>query len=228
MTSPGAFQADIPPAFGAFGRAMSLGFLLLLGACATSASPPAAPRIVQGYPAPGPESDPWGPYIEAAAARFDVSPALIRAVIERESRGEVHAVSREGARGLMQLMPRTYEAMRAKYGLGGDPFNPRDNILAGAAYLHDLAARVGSAHVLAAYNAGPEAWLAHERHGRPLPAETVAYVRALSPQAAEKGTSPPRHTTTRHAVSPTHRAAIHRRGVKKTKTSPSSVDLAEH
>jgi soluble lytic murein transglycosylase-like protein len=181
--------------------------------------------MVEGYPAPGPANDPWGPYIEEAAARFDVSPALIRAVIQRESRGEVRAVSREGARGLMQLMPRTYEAMRAEYGLGSDPFNPRDNILAGTAYLHDLAQRVGPSHVLAAYNAGPEAWLAHERRGKPLPAETVAYVRALGSPTAQKGGGSPHRVTVRHATA--SRAAPHRRSGKKPKTPPQPLTVAD-
>ncbi len=217
--------APPPPAF--WGRAAGFGLLLFLGACATSGALPPAPHLVQGYPAPGPDSDPWGPYIAEASARFDVSPDLIRTVIWKESRGEVHAVSREGARGLMQLMPRTYEAMRAKYGLGADPFAPRDNILAGTAYLHDLAAEVGPGNVLAAYNAGPEAWLAHARRGKALPAETIAYVRSLPPRPAETSVPSSHHGTARHAAG-TKRKASKTSKAKKRSAPPAPLAVAEH
>jgi SLT domain-containing protein len=97
-----------------------------------------------------------------------------------ESANDVRAVSPKGAMGLMQIMPDTWAGLRARYSLGNDPFNPRDNILAGAAYLREMHDRYGSPGFLAAYNAGPgryEEYLA----GRPLPAETRAYVAALLP-----------------------------------------------
>jgi hypothetical protein len=71
--------------------------------------------------------------------------------------------------------------LRARYGLGADPYDPGDNILAGAAYIRELYDRYGAPEFLAAYNAGPGR---HERHpatGRPLPDETQAYVATLAP-----------------------------------------------
>jgi soluble lytic murein transglycosylase-like protein len=118
-------------------------------------------------------------HVEAAAARFDLSSDLIEAVIAAESGGRVRAVSPAGAMGLMQLMPGTWSDLGARLGLGADPFDPADNILAGAAYLRELLDRYGAPGFLAAYNAGParyEASLA----GRPLPLETRLYVARVS------------------------------------------------
>lgn len=128
-------------------------------------------------PSPG---DRFATDITAAAQRFGVPTAWIRAVIGEESRGDVRAVSPKGALGLMQIMPETWAELSARHRLGDDPFDPRDNILAGAAYLRELHDRYGSPGFLAAYNAGParyEDYLA----GRPLPAETLAYVDTLAP-----------------------------------------------
>src|SRR3546814_5730962 len=72
-----------------------------------------------------------------------------------ESRGDVRAVSPKGAMGLMQLMPDTWASLRVRLGLGANPYDPRDNILAGAAYLREMHDRYGSPGFLAAYNAGP-------------------------------------------------------------------------
>jgi Transglycosylase SLT domain len=124
--------------------------------------------------------DPYARHIADAARRFRLPSAWIRAVMRAESDSEIAAVSRKGARGLMQIMPATWLDLRARHRLGPDPFDPRDNILAGAAYLRELYDRYGSPGFLAAYNAGParyEAYLA----GRPLPAETRAYVGMLAP-----------------------------------------------
>lgn len=97
-----------------------------------------------------------------------------------ESAGDVRAISSAGAMGLMQVMPATWAELRVRHRLGGNPYDPRDNILAGAAYLREMHDRYGSPGFLAAYNAGPgryEEYLA----GRPLPAETRAYVATLAP-----------------------------------------------
>lgn len=83
--------------------------------------------------------------------------------------------------GLMQLMPETWAALRARYGLGRDPFDPHDNILAGAAFLREMHDRYGSPGFLAAYNAGPGRYEDYRDRRRPLPPETVAYVAALVP-----------------------------------------------
>ncbi|WP_374660937.1 lytic transglycosylase domain-containing protein [Phenylobacterium sp.] len=126
-------------------------------------------------------ADDHAAFVQEAAARFAIPERWIWAVMRAESAFDTRAVSRAGAMGLMQVMPQTYEELRRRYGLGADPFAPRDNILAGAAYLREMHDRFGAAGFLAAYNAGParyEAYLA----GRPLPAETRAYVAAIAPK----------------------------------------------
>lgn len=159
--------------------ARRLVLLPLIGLIATTASPVAAiaqPAAID-RPSPG---DPYARHIADAGQRFRLPPAWIRAVMRAESDRDVAAVSRKGARGLMQIMPATWLDLRARHRLGPDPFDPRDNILAGAAYLRELYDRYGSPGFLAAYNAGParyEDYLA----GRPLPAETRAYVAMLAP-----------------------------------------------
>jgi hypothetical protein len=81
-----------------------------------------------------------------------------------------------GAVGLMQLEPDTYEDMRRQLKLGADPFNPRDNIMAGAAYLHWLHQRYGFPAMFIAYNDGPGNLEAHKSRGRTLPEETRNYI----------------------------------------------------
>jgi hypothetical protein len=78
--------------------------------------------------------------------------------------------------GLMQIMPATWAELRAEHGLGADPFAPRDNILAGAAYLRAMHARFGFPGLFAAYNAGPTRYQSHLTTGDPLPAEPRAFV----------------------------------------------------
>ena len=89
--------------------------------------------------------------------------------------------SRAGAMGLMQVMPETYEEMRLQLGLGGDPYDPHDNVLAGAAYLREMYDRYGYPGFLAAYNAGPERYDDYLIRGRALPQETLGYLAAISP-----------------------------------------------
>lgn len=83
--------------------------------------------------------------------------------------------------GLMQIMPETWASLRLRYGLGPDPFDVHDNILAGAAYLRELHDRYGAPGFLAAYNAGPTRYETYLATGRPLPNETLAYVDRLAP-----------------------------------------------
>lgn len=128
-----------------------------------------------------PSVDVGGAYqieIDTAAARFDLDPRLIEAVIRVESAGDARAVSRAGAMGLMQLMPGTWAELRTSLALGSDPFAPRDNVLAGAAYLRWLHDRYGAPGFLAAYNAGPGRY-EQSLAGRPLPLETRLYVARL-------------------------------------------------
>ncbi|MFN3614382.1 MAG: lytic transglycosylase domain-containing protein [Rubrimonas sp.] len=126
-------------------------------------------------------SDPYAGHITDAARRFGIPEAWIRAVMRVESRGDVRAISPKGAIGLMQIMPATWGDLRTRHGLGGDPYDPRDNIMAGAAYLREMHDRYGSPGFLAAYNAGPGRYEEYLATGRPLPAETRAYVAALAP-----------------------------------------------
>src|SRR3546814_4666575 len=89
--------------------------------------------------------------------------------MQAESAGLTHLhgrpiTSRAGAMGLMQLMPGTWAAMRQQHGLGGDPYDPRDNILAGAAYLRAMYDRFGYPGLFAAYNAGPARYERSEEH----------------------------------------------------------------
>jgi hypothetical protein len=119
--------------------------------------------------------------IAEASQRFDIPASWLRAVIRVESGGDLHAVSPKGAMGLMQIMPETWASLQRRYGLGADPFDAHDNILAGAAYLRELHDRYGAPGFLAAYDAGPARYEAYLATGRPLPNETRAYVDRLVP-----------------------------------------------
>ncbi len=126
-------------------------------------------------------SDPFSAFVTEAAQRFGIPAAWIRAVMRAESYGDRRAISPKGAMGVMQLMPDTWAALRVRYGLGRDPYDPRDNILAGAAYLREMHDRYGSPGFLAAYNAGPGRYEDYRDRRRPLPVETTAYVAELLP-----------------------------------------------
>jgi soluble lytic murein transglycosylase-like protein len=117
--------------------------------------------------------------ISEASSRFDVSELWISAVMQVESNGETGATSSKGAMGLMQVMPATYTYLSDRYGLGGDPYAPHDNILAGSAYLRELYDRYGAAGFLAAYNAGPGRYEDSLCRGCSLPTETKRYVAAV-------------------------------------------------
>jgi hypothetical protein len=130
---------------------------------------------------PAAAADPVSAAVTEASRRFGVPESWIRSVMRVESAGDVDAVSRAGAMGLMQVMPTTYAELRARHGLGADPFAVRDNILAGTAYLREMFDRYGATGMLAAYNAGPGRWEEHVARGRPLPGETIGYLARLGP-----------------------------------------------
>jgi hypothetical protein len=130
---------------------------------------------------PAAATDPVSAAVTEASLRFGVPESWIRSVMRVESAGDVDAVSRAGAMGLMQVMPATYAELRARHGLGADPFAVRDNILAGTAYLREMFDRYGTTGMLAAYNAGPGRWEDHVTRGRPLPGETIGYLARLGP-----------------------------------------------
>jgi soluble lytic murein transglycosylase-like protein len=125
--------------------------------------------------------DRFAAIVAEASQRFGIPASWIRAVMRVESLGDERALSPKGAMGLMQITPETWAALRSRYTLGADPYDVHDNILAGAAYLRELHDRYGAPGFLAAYNAGPARYEDYLATGRPLPAETRAYVAALAP-----------------------------------------------
>lgn len=155
--------------------------LLLAAALAVCAGTGNA--VAQTAPIAGPAvADPYAAHIAEAAKRFAIPARWIRAVMAAESTGDRAALSPKGAMGLMQIMPATWSELRARHRLGSDPWLPRDNVLAGAAYLREMHDRYGTIKgMLAAYNAGPTRYDEHLARGRALPAETVDYIAKVMP-----------------------------------------------
>ena len=172
------------PRFRCIGTAAAV---LILGAL--SAAAPILAQSPGGTPTASTVPD-IDRHIAEAAHSFGLPPHWIRAVIAVESAGDPRAVSRAGAMGLMQVMPGTWAELRAAHRLGADPFDPRDNILAGTAYLRAMYDRFGSPGFLAAYNAGPGRYAEHLATGRPLPRETRDYVATLAPVIIGEATVP--------------------------------------
>jgi hypothetical protein len=116
----------------------------------------------------------WGSEISEISGRYGVDPQLVHAVIEAESAFNPWAVSRKGAQGLMQLMPRTASALGVR-----DSFNPRDNIEGGVRHLRYLMDRYPGdvSLALAAYNAGEGA--VNQYGGIPPYPETQEYVQKI-------------------------------------------------
>lgn len=147
-------------------------------------------------PAAADPVDRWHAEIAEASARFGVPVAWIERVMRAESGGQTMLggrpiTSRAGAMGLMQLMPATWMAMRAAHGLGRNPHDPHDNILAGTAYLRAMYDRFGYPGLFAAYNAGPGRYAAHLASGHVLAAETRAYLAQVAGTAAGPSQSAP-------------------------------------
>ncbi|ALR20639.1 MULTISPECIES: lytic transglycosylase domain-containing protein [Sphingobium] len=136
----------------------------------------------------GTVSHPYALHVADAARRFGIPEAWIWAVMRIESNGDSRAVSAAGAIGLMQIMPGTWATLRVRHGLGRDPYNVRDNIMAGTAYLRAMHDRYGNpTAMLAAYNAGPGRYDEYLSRGRPLPRETRAYLAKLASVAGSAG-----------------------------------------
>jgi soluble lytic murein transglycosylase-like protein len=160
--------------------------VILLASCATGFAGQAyAQSAIVAQSQSASTADPFARFAIEAAHRFGVPAAWISAVMAMESGGDVLALSPQGAMGLMQIMPDTWAGLRARHGLGADPYEPRDNILAGAAYLREMHDRYGSPGFLAAYNAGPARYDEYLATGRELPAETQLYVAMLAPLIGE-------------------------------------------
>jgi soluble lytic murein transglycosylase-like protein len=151
-----------------------------LAATMLGAAADAQPAPVRNF-ARFPAASSVATFVAEASRRFGIPAAWIRAIMRAESFGDVRAISPKGAMGLMQIMPDTWAALRQRYQLGADPYDAHDNIIAGAAYLRELHDRYGIPGFLAAYNAGPARWEDHLATGRPLPAETRAYLIRLAP-----------------------------------------------
>ena len=155
-----------------------------LAACGGGSAPRSYQPRQADYAPPGPPHDPWGPYIVEASRRYDVPEAWIREVMRVESGGRPLALSSAGAIGLMQVMPATYAELAARHDLGPDPYHPRDNILAGTAYLREMYDRFGNPAFLAAYNGGPGTLDNYLAGRRGLPDETRRYVAMIAPRIA--------------------------------------------
>ncbi len=122
---------------------------------------------------------PWRAYdelIREASVRYRLDPVLVRAVMQAESAFDPFAVSRAGALGLMQLMP----DVATEYGVD-DPFDPRENIMAGARHLRQLIdmQEGDMALALASYNAGPGTVAKYGGTVPPYP-ETQDYVTRIT------------------------------------------------
>lgn len=146
------------------------------------------PLLCLAAPLEAAETERWRGLIAEAAHRFDLPEEWIERVMRAESDGRTMLAGRPirssaGAIGLMQLMPATWAEMRRAHGLGANPDDPRDNILAGAAYLKAMHRQFGYPGLFAAYNAGPGRYREHLAAGRALPAETVAYLASVAPDA---------------------------------------------
>ncbi|MBB6014513.1 hypothetical protein HNR59_003908 [Aquamicrobium lusatiense] len=169
------------PATGRCGARRRIILLLLSGLLIpVIVAPPVLAQIT--VPDRAVTAHPHDAHIAEASQRFSIPAAWVMAVMRAESAGDTRAVSSAGAMGLMQVMPDTWAGLRIRHALGHDPFDPRDNILAGTAYLREMWDRYGNvAAMLAAYNAGPGRYDEYRATARPLPAETRAYVAAMTP-----------------------------------------------
>lgn len=179
-----------------FAAVASAALMLLVGLAPSSAEPsnPVAHSPLSSSASPGDpvvESPPpviavlgdsYAAFVAEASHRFGVPESLIRAVMRVESAGDPSATSHKGAMGLMQVMPQTWAELRARYGFGSNAYDPRESILAGAAYLREMHDRYGTVEgMLAAYNAGPGRYDDYLTRGRPLPWETQNYVAMIAP-----------------------------------------------
>ena len=138
---------------------------------------PDPPPPATATPAPpSPSTQDIHSLLSQAGAQHNIDAELLASIVKAESGGHAHAVSRTGARGLMQLMPTTAQQLGVS-----DAFRPDQNIAGGSSYLDALLTRYDSAGdsqglalALAAYNAGPAA--VDRFHGIPPFRETRAYV----------------------------------------------------
>jgi hypothetical protein len=167
-----------------------MGRLKLLVSCVVCALAPVVPATTAAATDQEilPQLTQWQSIIADAAQQFGIPDTWIRGVMRAESGGRTRLngkpiTSSKGAMGLMQVMPDTYRSLRVQYGLGGDAYDPHDNIFAGAAYLRQMYDRYGYPSLFAAYNAGPRRLDDFLRRGQSLPRETLNYVASIVPGA---------------------------------------------
>lgn len=167
LAAPAAARADVL-------EVGANGFGWVAGGPAAPAAAPlpvAEPYVTQAAASAGPEQ--WRNHVAELAARYDLSPSLLEAVVWQESRWHAGAVSPAGAKGLAQLMPGTAR------NLGVDAADPAANLEGGARYLRQMLDRFGGdvEKALAAYNAGPGR--VEKAGGIPAIRETRNYVGAI-------------------------------------------------
>ena len=152
-------------------------------------SAPAAPAPVDPPPlvVPVPRLPSPLELADAAADKYGLPRVLLRSMMAAESGFEAQAVSPKGAIGLMQLMPST------ALDLGVDPYDPAQNVDAGARYLRDLLDKYhgGLRHALAAYNAGPA--VVDKYNGIPPFRETINYISRIEKAYKAAPVTPPAH-----------------------------------
>lgn len=137
----------------------------------------------------------WQPFVSEASQRFGIPEGWIIRVMRAESGGQTQrngkAIrSRAGAIGIMQIMPRTWTGLTARYQLGSNPDDPRFNILGGTAYLREMYDQFGYPGLFAAYNAGPARYAAYRAGRSRLPRETIAYVTSVTDDTLSTPLSP--------------------------------------
>jgi soluble lytic murein transglycosylase-like protein len=187
--------------------------------------------LLSPAPARADEVERWQPIIAEASTRFGIPTVWIERVMRGESRGRTMLDgrpirSRAGAMGLMQLMPATWQEMRARLGLGDDPDAPRDNVLAGTLYLRLMYDRFGYPGLFAAYNAGPGRYAAHLATGHALPQETIAYLQTVGgEQFAVRETARERPRETLFAL---RYPASNRPSTPAADTAPASLFMIRH
>ena len=109
---------------------------------------------------------PWEPYIGRYASQYRIDPDLVRAIIYAESKGDPYSVSRNGALGLMQIMPTTADFVGV-----GNLLDPEENIKAGVRYIAWLVKQYDERRVIWAWNAGPS-----KTNRKIMPGETKRFI----------------------------------------------------
>lgn len=199
-----------------------LAVLLLLSGLIVCIAIPAIARA-QALPSPAGTASPYAAFVTQAAQRFALPAAWIRAVMKAESNGDPRAISPKGAMGLMQIMPGTWAGLRDRYRLGADPYDPHDNIVAGAAYIREMYDRYGSPGWIAAYNAGPGRY-EDSLKGRSLPAETRAYVANVAPSLGDGDAPAPVLVAAADPLAWTQAPLFIAQSERRTTTAPLQVE----